>query len=221
MRTIHLTIHFEQCLVVGAMASATTALVFMAGGFTSPPRAAPLFTSATQTTPAAVVSRAPFVLDAVVSRRSHRLVVSVGERDVVAEACWARVHRGVQFHRSTPGDVYPPYPKNMRLWRALREDASSHFYVRCDADAVVNGTNLARVVAALDPSEAVYAGKLGTGRAHERAALGLGTAAFPNFVMGGMCEIVSHTALRAIDLDVCARLTHAAVGRYARGPITP
>lgn len=156
-------------------------------------------------------------LDHVHGRRAYRLVVSINERDPSGEACWANVHPGVQFHRSLPTDTYPPYPKNMRLWRGLQKDMSANVFVRCDADTVVNATNLARLVDRFPDGGIVYAGKLGTGRAHERAKLGLGTAAFPNFVMGGMCEIVSHAALLAVDFDVCSELTRAAIGPYTKG----
>lgn len=155
-----------------------------------------------------------FALSLPQKRRKYRLIVSVKQTDPVVEACWSAIHRSAEFHRSTPTDTYPPYQKNMRLWQELKQDNLTDFFVRCDADTLVNTTNLYTYIDSLDPHDLIYAGKVGTGREHERELLGLNSETFSSFVMGGMCEIVSRAALQTVNLYECKRLTEAQLGPY-------
>jgi hypothetical protein len=161
-----------------------------------------------------VVPDTPSLLLPSLGVRPYSLVVSVLENDALREQAWKTVHPNVNFHRSARGDVYPPYPKNMRLWKFLQRDTSSLFYVRCDSDTVIDQHHLSLLIESWDSSESIYAGKIGSGRPHERERLGLATAAFPNFVMGGMCEIVSALALRSVDFETCDQLTTNKIGPY-------
>ena len=99
-------------------------------------------------------------------------------------------------------DVYPPLCKNMRAWRDVQMNVLPHsaatWFVRCDEDTVIARRELERVLLRLNvnPNEAVYTGRAGYGRAHDRIIKQIKFT----YAMGGTCEVLNRAALARVNV---------------------